>query len=100
MFNPSDFFSFFSFIENRTGQVGIPTQSIVEGVIAVFRQLEKDLNNRPCIPWHHGSRRPYKTVASFPDSPTPERKYAGRAWYLLSRENDVIRKGQNFRTER
>ena len=37
-------------------------------------------------------------IASFPGSPAPERKYmyAGRAWYLFSRDHDVIKIGPEF----
>ena len=37
-------------------------------------------------------------VASFPGSPAPEHGYVyvGRAWYLFSREHDVIKIGPEF----
>ena len=42
-------------------------------------------------------------LASFPGFPTLEckrvRRYAGRAWYLLSCDHDIIKKDQRFRTE-
>ena len=37
-------------------------------------------------------------LASFPGSAAPEREYvyAGRAWYLFSRDHDVIETGPQF----
>ena len=40
----------------------------------------------------------HAAIASFPGSPSPEHKYLhiGRAWYLFSREDDVIKIGPQF----
>jgi len=35
-------------------------------------------------------------VVSLPGSPALECEYAGRAWYLFSREHDVIKRGQTY----
>ena len=37
-----------------------------------------------------------KLVVSFPDSPSPEHKHTGRAWYPFSHDFHIIRKGPEF----